>query len=450
MFGYYVDLALCSLRRTPVLTGLMVLAIGLGIGASMTMLTVLHVMSGDPLPERSGHLFYPTLDPRPLDDAHRTSSSSNGEMNLGHDGAVDNFAYVDAMALLDAKRAPRQAAMAGGSVLVQSVDPHNSAKPDFMQAHYGTADFFAMFGVPIASGDTWDAHDDTSRARVAVIVPELRQRLFGDSDAIGRQILLDGHSFTVIGVTGDWAPQPTFYQDVDSGRPFGHPDQVFIPFLTAVDLDMSVNGTFCWGKDSPSAKARRTSSSCAWVQFWVELDDAAQVSAYRQFLQDYAASQHASGRFPRPATSALYPMMTWLDRTSWVPGDVHLQLALALAFLCVCMLNIVALLLAKFLRRSGEISVRRAMGARRRDIFVQFGIESAMIGVAGGLLGLLIAQFGLWSVRRRLDDYAHLAQMDPAMLAGTLALAIAVSLCAGLLPAWRACHVPPALQLKSA
>ena len=450
MLGYYLDLALRSLRRTPVLTGLMVLAIGLGIGASMTMLTVLHVMSGDPLPERSGRLFYPTLDPRPLDDGHQSRSSINGEIGAGHDAAVDNFTYVDAMALLQAKRAPRQAAMAGGSVLVQSADLQSAAKPDFMAAHYVSADFFAMFGVPFGNGRAWDAHDDASRARVAVIVPALRQRLFGDSEAVGRQILLDGHSFTVIGVTGEWAPQPTFYQDVDSGRPFGHPDQVFVPFLTAVDLDMAVNGMNCWGKDNPNSKARRTNGSCAWAQFWVELEDAAQASAYRQFLHDYADSQHASGRFQRPGTSALYPMMTWLDRANWVPGDVHLQLVLALAFLAVCMLNIVALLLAKFLRRSSEISVRRAMGARRRDIFAQLGIESAMIGVAGGLLGLLIAQFGLWSVRQRPDDYAHLAQMNLSMLAGTLALAVVASLCAGLLPAWRACHVPPALQLKSA
>jgi len=122
---------------------------------------------------------------------------------------------------------------------------------------------------------------------------------------------------------------------------------------------------------------------------------------------------------------------------------------LALGFLGVCMLNIVALLLAKFLRRSGEISVRRAMGARKRDIFVQFGIESALVGVAGGLLGLVIAEIGLWSVRQRPDDYAQMVQMDPAMLLGTLALAIAASLLAGLLPAWRACRVPPALQLKT-
>ena len=103
------------------------------------------------------------------------------------------------------------------------------------------------------------------------------------------------------------------------------------------------------------------------------------------------------------------------------------------------MVDIVGLLLAKFLRRRGEICVRRALGARRRDIFVQFGMEAAVIGLAGGVLGLGLAQLGLWSVRRRPDGYAQLAHMDPAMLLGTFALAVVASVLAGLLPAWRAC-----------
>ncbi|HXD36188.1 MAG TPA: ABC transporter permease, partial [Rhodanobacter sp.] len=64
MFGYYLDLALRSLKRNRALTALMVLAIALGIGASMTTLTVLHVLSGDPLPGLSQALYYPQIDPR--------------------------------------------------------------------------------------------------------------------------------------------------------------------------------------------------------------------------------------------------------------------------------------------------------------------------------------------------------------------------------------------------
>jgi putative ABC transport system permease protein len=71
------------------------------------------------------------------------------------------------------------------------------------------------------------------------------------------------------------------------------------------------------------------------------------------------------------------------------------------------------------------------------------------VGLLGGLLGIAIAQAGLWSVRHRPDSYAHIARMDLSMLALTVLLAIAGSLLAGMLPAWRASRVAPALQLKA-
>ncbi|HXE67605.1 MAG TPA: ABC transporter permease, partial [Rhodanobacteraceae bacterium] len=65
MFGYYLDLALRSFRRHRVLTALMVLALGLGIGASITTLAVLKLLSGDPLPQKSARIFAPEIDPLP-------------------------------------------------------------------------------------------------------------------------------------------------------------------------------------------------------------------------------------------------------------------------------------------------------------------------------------------------------------------------------------------------
>ena len=63
--------------------------------------------------------------------------------------------------------------------------------------------------------------------------------------------------------------------------------------------------------------------------------------------------------------------------------------------------------------------------------------------------GLGLAWLGLWAVRQQPADYADLAQFDPLMLALTFVLALVASLLAGLLPAWRACQVAPALQLKT-
>ncbi|MEW9571220.1 ABC transporter permease [Rhodanobacter sp. Si-c] len=435
MFGYYLDLALRSLKRTPILTGLMVLAIGLGIGASMTMLTVLHVMTDDPLPGRSAQLYTPHLDPLPLDHKRRGDSPD----------PTDDMTWPDAMALLKAHRAVRQAAMAGGSLLLRPA--RADLRPFYVAGRYATADFFALFGVPFERGSGWSAADDVAGAQVVVLSDTLARKLFGAADAVGQTVHLGEHDFRVVGVTADWAPKPLFYAD-QTGTQYSDADLFFLPLSVAVAQDLQTSGNrsgWVHGDDNSL-----TSANMTWLQYWAQLDTPAQVAAYRQYLVDYSAQQKALGRYQRPPTNAkLYGLMGWLAHENLVPDDVDLQLWLALGFLFVCMVNIVALLLAKFLRRTGEISVRRALGARRRDIFVQLGIESALIGVAGGALGLAIAQLGLWSIRQRPDDYAKLAQMDVPMLLGTLALAVAASVLAGLLPAWRACRVAPALQLKT-
>jgi putative ABC transport system permease protein len=132
-----------------------------------------------------------------------------------------------------------------------------------------------------------------------------------------------------------------------------------------------------------------------------------------------------------------------------VPADVHLKAWIAFGFLLVCLMNTTGLLLAKFLQRGAEISVRRALGASRQQVFFQCLVEASAVGAAGGVLGLVLAWAGLWGVRQTPAEYADLAHLDVPMFVTTFALAIAASLLAGVLPAWRACHIPPAIQLKT-
>jgi putative ABC transport system permease protein len=113
------------------------------------------------------------------------------------------------------------------------------------------------------------------------------------------------------------------------------------------------------------------------------------------------------------------------------------------------MVNVIGLLLAKFTARSGEIGVRRALGAPRRAVFKQYLVESGVVGLVGGAAGLGLTFAALWFLRKQSDEFAVLAKMDWVMLATTLTVALAASLLAGLLPTWRACQVQPALQLKS-
>jgi len=121
---------------------------------------------------------------------------------------------------------------------------------------------------------------------------------------------------------------------------------------------------------------------------------------------------------------------------------------LSFMFLAVCMLNTIGLILAKFLRRSGEIGLRRAVGASKMALFRQYLVETGVIGVSGGLLGILIGWAGLIGIRHLVQDSDHIARLDWTMVGLSLLLALASSMLAGLYPAWRVVRIPPAIYLK--
>ena len=433
MLGYHLSLALRSFKRDKMLTLLMVVAIGLGIGACMTTLTVFHVLSGDPIPDKSGMLFHPQLDPESM------------EGYLPGEEPASQLTRFDAEALLREKRGDRQAMMTGGGV---SIEPAGSELPPFLvDARYSTADMFPMFDMPFLYGNGWTEKDDQAHGRVAVIAKALNQKLFDGANSVGKSIRMNTTEFRIIGVLDDWRPAPKFY-DMNSANGYGDTEQVFIPFSTSRDLDMDRSGNMnCWGDTGSDSTG--VNAPCVWIQYWVELGTPEKVAAYRRYLSNYSDQQRAAGRFQRPTNIRLRSVMEWLDFHKVVPNDVVMQAWLAFGFLLVCLLNTVGLLLAKFMRRSGEIGVRRALGAARRQIFQQCLVEAGTIGLAGGLLGLGLACLGLWAVQQQPTDYADLARLDPMMLLLTFAVAIVTSLLAGLLPAWSAMQVAPAMQLKS-
>lgn len=431
MFGYYLQLALRSFRNSKVLTALMVLAIALGIGACMTTLTVFRVLSGDPIPAKSDRLFYVQLDPR---TARGASPGEDPETQ------VTRF---DAETLLREARGVRQAMMTGGSV---SVTPERADLPPFFSpARYTSRDFFAMFDAPFAYGAGWSAEDDAGSARVAVITRALNERVFGGVDSVGQTLMLGGNAFRVVGVLDTWRPTPRFW-DMYS-QTFGDGEDVFLPFSTSRALSMGRSGNMnCW---NTTADDTGLNAPCVWIQYWVELESAAQADEFKAYLDSYSAQQKAAGRFERDPNTRLSNVMDWLAFNRVVPRDVVMQLWLGFGFLLVCLLNTVGLLLAKFLRRSGEIGVRRALGASRRDVFMQCLIEAGTIGMAGGVLGLGLSLLGLWGVRQQPASYAELAHLDVPMLLMTFALAVTASVLAGVLPAWRAMQITPAIQLKT-
>ena len=431
MFGYYLNLAVRSFKRNKALTALMVLAIALGIGACMTTLTVFRVLSGNPIPQKSEQLYYVQVDPRTL---RGMTPGEEPERQLTR---------FDAEALLREKRGVRQAMMSGGAA---SVSPERAdLSPFFVEARYTSADFFAMFAAPFLHGNGWAHTDDDASARVVVISKSLNDRVFGGANSVGKTLQLGSDGFRIIGILDDWRPSPKFY-DLTNDR-YGEPEDVFLPFSTSRVLEMPRSGNMnCWASTGDDTALN---APCAWIQYWVELEDAGKAADYKAYLDNYSAQQKTAGRFERAPNTRLRNVMEWMDFNQVVPSDVVMQLWLGLGFLLVCLLNTVGLLLAKFLRRSGEIGVRRALGASRMEIFKQCLVEAGMIGLAGGILGLGLSLLGLWGVRQQPSSYAELAHLDPTMLLTTFALAIIASLLAGLLPAWRAMQITPAVQLKA-
>lgn len=433
---HYLDLALRSFKRNKVLTALMVLALGLGIGACITTLTVLKLLSGDPLPHKSARLFAPEINPLPA--ASKTPSEELWRRwgNL--------MTWTDAMNLLHAHKAERQVVMALASSKVTPQMPGQHAF--FSDGVVTTSDFFSMFDVSFRYGGGWSAADDENRARVVVIGSELNEKLFDGADSVGRTIQVNDHDYRIAGVAEPWAPQPRFYAVSLGGRGYGNGDEVFLPLQTAVADKVNTQTVNCF--DAGVDINHLETAPCAWVSMWVELAGPAQASAYKSFLSNYVAQQISLGRMHHPEV-ALPNLMGYLDQQRVVPEDVRLQAGLAFGFLLICVVNTVGLLLAKCLRRSREIGVRRALGATRGEVFAQFMVESATIGIAGGVLGLLFALLGLWAVRQQPAQYADLAHLDPSMFVFTFFVALVASLIAGLLPAWRACVVAPAPQLKA-
>jgi putative ABC transport system permease protein len=439
MFTYYLKLALRSLKRNVVLTVLMISAIGVGIGASMTTLTIFRAMDADPIPEKSAQLFAPQID---------NWGPQNKRVVTGDEEHLqDQVSYTDAVNLMNAHAAPRQAAMyATRSALTPA---NRDLLPFRVEARATYTDFFKMFDVPFLYGGPWSATDDADRAYVVVITRDLNDRVFNGANSVGQTVNLDNHDYRVIGVLDRWLPLPRFYDLTDAKYSAG--EELYIPFARAIEGHMETGETSnCAGDEGAPGWDGYLHSECVWLQFWVELPTAADVAGYRRFLHNYAAEQQRSGRFHWAPHVRLLDVKDWLTHWRAVSNDMRILVLVAFSFLLVCLLNAMGLMLAKIMSRAGDIGVRRALGANRGAIFGQCLIEAGVVGCAGGLLGLLLTALGLLGVRSIVSaSIGRLTHLNPADIAIAVALAIGATILAGLYPTWRAMQVQPAWQLKA-
>ena len=436
MFHYYLRLAWLSIRKTPVISSLMVLAIAVGVGLAMTSLSVNHMMSSNPIADKSQQLFAVQLQSQ----AEDTGAGEEDDLLLQQ-------TYQDVMNLRRSQVPLRQTAMFKTGFAVQSDNP--DIAPQLRSARATDRDFFAMFEVPFAFGGAWDKGVDENGERVVVIGAALNQELFGGGDNVGKEIFLNQKPFRILGILREWNPQPNYY-DLNNGA-FRKPEQLFLPFsLTPVDELSSWGNTRGWKPENIVSFEDFLQSELHWLQYWVELDSEQQHADYEQFLQGYIQQQKQLGRFEQADAKAdLKDVDEWLAYNAVVSDDSNVLVGLSFLFLAVCLVNTIGLLLSKFLRRAPEVGVRRALGATRGQVFIQHLVEVSLLGVGGGVLGIVLAQAGLWLVRTTSGRYQDLAQMDLAMLLAAPTIAIAASIIAGLYPAWKICRTQPSLYLKT-
>ncbi|GIU13924.1 ABC transporter permease [Shewanella sp. MBTL60-007] len=432
MFFYYLDLAWRSIKKTPFLSLLMILAISIGIGITITTLNIYKMASVNPAGERSSQLFAVQLMSQDNDTWE--------EIN-------EQITYQDAFNLSQSDVPVKQAAMFRTGLAVQTEDVNFS--PILESVRVTGGDFFDLFDVPFIYGRSWDKQVDEEGGYKVVISEDMNKEVFGGGDSVGKTLLLNRKPYQVVGVIEKWNPSPKYY-DVNNGA-FNDSARIYVPFsLAPIEEYESWGNNQSWRHENIRNYQDRINSEMHWVQYWAELDTSAKQQEYREWLGRYVEQQQQIGRFKRPdARGEIRDVAQWLSFNNVVPEDNKVLVGLSALFLVVCLVNMLGLLLAKFLKRAPEVGVRRAIGASRLQIFSQHLVEVGLIGFCGGALGLLWAWMALYFLSSKFDLEASLAQLDQSMWLIAPVIAVSAAIIAGIYPAWRICSTNPSVYLKS-
>jgi putative ABC transport system permease protein len=441
MLGYYLKLAIASGRSTPLMTSFVVLAIAIGVAVPTLLISVHHLFAQNPIPHKSDLLHNVRVDSWDPDSEF---------FDILPGDPPKHITYRDMRGLMASEIPEHETGVAAARIFVFPDD--DSLRPYQTVVRLCHADFFPMFDVPFRYGSGWGREIDESLEHVVVLSKKSNDTLFGGRDSVGETVRLGEHRYTIVGVLDHYLPSPQYYDIINN--PFGEPREFFVPFDLIRDQSLGLvqNGdTDSWGTiDFSDPDAVLDASEMTWIQYWVELQPQ-HVEDYRAWVDTYTLSQKELGRFPRPLNNRVTPLMEWMEVRGVVPPETVAMVVIALLFLIVCCLNLTGLMLTKFLSRAGHIGVHRAMGASKLSIFFQRLLESELVAVAGGLLGLVLAAAGLEVLHRIVSSMGVSAEgleADGFTFAVAVGLSLVAGVISGLYPAWRACRIAPAIQLK--
>ena len=383
--------AVRTLRQKPGFAAVALATLALGIGATTVMFTVINGVLLKPLP-------YADPDRLVAVNGHADTLSVAGF-------ELQRLAYYD---FLDFQRESRSLELAGWVYTFGTLSEPGEA--EHVVEFQASSNFFSVLGVPLYRGRAFLPEEDRGGgAPVVILGYGLWQRRFAGNDAVlGTAVVLDQKRYTVVGI----AP--------DSFRVDGDEPDVYTPIAQNTLGYMQNRGAH------PVGTIARLRPGMTLGQAQAEL-----ATIGSRLARQYPDTN--KGR--RFVAATLRPPVDDVRSTLWL-----LLGAVTLVLLIACV-NVASLLLARAVSRERELAMRVALGAGRGRLIRQCLTESAVLGLCGGVLGVLLAALGirpfvmLWpGVLPRADEI----QLDWRVLL----FAIAVSLCSGLLfglaPALRA------------
>ncbi|MDD5341711.1 MAG: ABC transporter permease, partial [Patescibacteria group bacterium] len=282
-----------------------------------------------------------------------------------------------------------------------------------------SASFIDIDPAKVAEGRFYTEDEDNSLARVAVLGSELKNDLFGDADAIGKQVRLNGSNYQVIGVL----------ESKGSASFFNFDTMIYLPLKTTQKLILGVDYvTYILAKVEDNSLADLTAADItSLIRERHDISDPAR--------DDFAVTTQAEA-------------MAMLDT---IVGAITLLLiAIAGISLVVGGIGIMNIMYVSVAERTFEIGLRKAVGAKKKDILDQFILESIFITFAGGIIGIIMGilfSLMITLIAKYLNyNFAFVVPISSLLLAS--GVSIAVGLLSGYYPARTAASLDPIVALR--